>query len=83
MREIIKAELKSRWAEVVASGDMTEEDMIASLQDQVDGYLDLSMDEIQEYDAERMGWEYGNMTDEQMDEWEKVVNEAAREYLNK
>lgn len=83
MREVIKAELKQRWAELVADGNMTEEELRQSLQDQVDGYLDLSMDEIQEQDTERMGWEYGDMTDEQMDEWTEIVNEAAREYLSR
>ena len=83
MRETIKAELQQRWSQLVAEGNMTEEELRQSLKDQVSGYLDLSMDEITEEDTERMNWEYGEMSDEQMDEWTEMVNEAAREYLSK
>ena len=83
MRETIKAELQQRWSQLVAEENMTEEELRQSLEDQVSGYLDLSMDEITEEDAERMNWEYGEMSDEQMNEWTEMVNEAAREYLNK
>lgn len=83
MRERAKEILRRNWREVVKDGNLTEEELRNSLEDQISGYLDLSMDELTEEECEAMGWEYGNMTDEQMDEWTEIVNETAKEYLAK
>lgn len=82
-REMAKEQLKKTWAEVVADGSMTEEEMRESLADQIDGYTDLAMEELTEELADLMGYEFGNMTEEEEEEWEKLVNETATEYLNK
>lgn len=81
-REMAKANLKANWAELVSSGDMDLEELVRSLEDQIDGYEDLSLDELTEEMAEILGWEFGDLTDEQVDEWEEIINEAAEEYLS-
>ena len=80
--EMAKEQLKKTWTEVVASGSMTEEEMRESLVAQIDGYCDSSLDELTEELADLMGYEFGNMVEEEEEEWEKLVNETATEYLN-
>lgn len=80
-REMAKEILKANWAELVSSGDMDIEDMVGSLEDQISGYEDLSLDELTEEMAETLGWEFADLTDEQVDEWKEIVEEAAKEWL--
>lgn len=80
-REMAKANLKANWAELVSSRDMDLEELVGSLEDQINGYEDLSLDELTEEMAETLGWEFGDLTDEQVDEWKEIVNKSAEEYL--
>ena len=77
----VKAELMAGWNGMVAGGMLTYDELTDSLLDQILGDDDMSMDELTVDLAELMGWDINNITMDQYKEWERIVNEAAREYL--
>lgn len=84
MKEKAIGRLIYNWNRLVAEGDMTKDAMVESLEDQISGYMDFSMEDL-DGDPELQeitGYDVGNMTDEQADEWAKIVNEAAQRYIN-
>lgn len=88
MREKVIGRLISNWKDLVDTGAFTEEDMLSSLEMQVEhsgqGW-DMSLEDLEADPgmAEMMGYDIDNMTDEQVDEWREVVEEAAERYLAK
>lgn len=76
-----KETLKANWNELIATGDMTAEEMAESLQNQISGWEDLSADELTPQMAEILGWDIEDITDEQTEEWREIVNETAKEWL--
>lgn len=81
-REMAKEQMKKVWADLVATGEWTAEEMAENLADQIEGYVDMACEEMTEEMAELMGWDIEEgMTEEQEAEWEEIVNEAAEEYL--
>lgn len=83
MKEKAIEKLIANWERLVAEGDMEPEAMAESLRDQVSGYMDLSAEDLEGDPelAEMMGYNIDDMTDEQVDEWKEVVEEAAKRYL--
>lgn len=78
----ISDQLIADWTQLVAEGDFTKEELVVSLQDQISGLHDMSMDEYDVFYAQFMGAGWGEeLTDEQCDIWRDVVNDAARKYL--
>lgn len=79
--------LINNWRELVRTGEMGKYEMIESLQEQVDKNCqgwDMSLEEL-DLDPTLgfiMGYDIDYMTDEQVDEWEDIVDEAARIYLS-
>ena len=80
-RERVKAELMAGWNGMIMGGMLTYDELTDSLLDQVTGTEDMSADELDADLAKLMGWDYDNITTDQYIEWRKIVNEAAREYL--
>lgn len=80
-RQRAKEELTKRWNDLVRDGDMTHEEMVESLTEQVSGYYDLSMEDLDEELAAIMGWDITHLTEEQREEWTAIVNETAEEWL--
>lgn len=86
MREKAIQRLLENWRSLVKNGEFDAEEMIESLTEQVEhasqGW-DASLEEFESdpelYDI--MGYNE-DLTDEQVDEWQKIVEEAARMYLN-
>lgn len=75
--------LTANWQDLITSGDMTAEEMAESLQDQISGMLDLSADELTSGLADLMGWDIDDMTEDQLNEWQGIVDETAREWLGR
>lgn len=73
--------LTASWQTLIDNGDMTAEEMAESLQDQIDGYADMSLDELDPILADLMGMDIDDLTDEDLDTWRDLVNETAREWL--
>lgn len=73
--------LTASWQTLIDNGDMTAEEMAESLQDQIDGYADMSLDELDPILADLMGMNIDDLTDEDLDTWRDLVNETAREWL--
>lgn len=88
MREKVIERLISNWKDLVDTGAFTEEDLHNSLEMQVEhsgqGW-DMSLEDLEADPemAEMMGYDIDNMTDEQVDEWQEIVKEAASRYLTK
>lgn len=82
-RNIAKADLWTAWADLVANGDMSAEELISGLRDQISGDCDLSADELTEDRMALLGWgdDWSSLTDEQFSEWRDIVDEAAAEYV--
>ena len=76
-----KKTLMSAWDGLIASGDMTAEEMAESLRDQITGYADLSAEELTGEMADILGWDIDDITDEQLDAWCDIVDAAAKEWL--
>lgn len=82
MNKDIKSQLIADWTQMVAMGWLTEEELRESLQDQISGLHDMSLDEYDIAYAQIMGDGWSEkLTDEQCDIWRNVVNDAAIEYL--
>ena len=82
--EMAIAILVERWAELVESGEFTQEEMVKSLNEQIDANSqgwDASAEELDEELIEVMGYDEDEITDEQLEDWLAVVQEAARRYL--
>lgn len=84
---IAKSKLIDNWEGLVICGEMDKEEMIESLREQVNmdcqGW-DASLEEL-DYQPELleiMGYTE-DLTDEQVDEWLHVVQDAAIDFLNK
>lgn len=82
-REQAIAELMAGWDKLISDGDMTTKEMVESLIDQMSGYQDMSADELTDDLAELMGWNPSAITDDQLDAWRDLVNEAATRYMYK
>ena len=81
-REMAKARMREAWTELVACGEWSEDQMVDSLHDQIDGYCDMACEELTDEMAVLMGWDIDDLSDDQLDEWESIVNEACTEWLN-
>lgn len=79
--DIAKKTLIAGWQDLITSGDMTTEEMAESLHDQLDGYKDMSLDDLTPTIASLMCWDYNDLTEDDLDEWRSLVNDAAMEYL--
>lgn len=85
--DIAKSKLIGSWESLITSGEMSKEEMIESLNEQIDmncqGW-DASLEEL-DYQPELIEiMEYDeDLTDEQVDEWLHVVQYAARAFLDK
>lgn len=79
--DIAKKTLIAGWQDLITSGDMTAEEMAESLQDQLDGYKDMSLDDLTPTIANLMCWDYNDLTEDDLDEWRSLVSDAATEYL--
>lgn len=76
-----KVQMEARWSGLVKSGDYALGTMIGSLYDQVHGGCqgwDCSYEELDAFD-----WDCSDMTDGQADQWLRIVQDAAQEWLNK
>lgn len=84
-REMAIAQMTQTWADLVASGEWTAEDMAESLQDQLDGYTDMACEEMTEEMADLLGIDIEEFadSDEAQDEWTCIVNEACEAYLSR
>lgn len=69
------------WNGQVMGGLIPYEDMVVSLQEQIGGVSDLSADELTDDIMEILGWNPDEIGASQWDEWEDIVNMAAREWL--
>ena len=75
-------QLIADWDEMIAMEWMAKEELIVSLQDQISGLHDMSLDEYDVFYAQFMGAGWDEvLTDEQCDIWRNVFNDAARKYL--
>ena len=75
-------QLIADWDEIVAMEWVAKEELIASLQDQISGLHDMSLDRYDVFYAQFMGAGWDEvLTDEQRDIWRNVFNDAARKYL--
>jgi hypothetical protein len=81
IRERVKAELMAGWNGMVVGGLLTYDELTDSLLDQILGTEDMSADELTEDLAGMLGWDINSITPDQYEEWKKIVNEAAREYM--
>lgn len=82
-----KSILITGWEELVESGEFSLEDMLESLTEQVEENCqgwDCSTEELDNSPElfDIMGYDE-DMTDEQIDEWLEIVQEAAREFILK
>lgn len=86
MREKAIQRLLENWRSLVDNGDFSAEEMIESLTEQVEhtsqGW-DCSTEDLEEDPelAEMLGYDIDSMTDDQWNEWQEIVTEAAKIYL--
>ena len=73
--------LMASWNGQVMGGYRTHEEMVISLQEQIGGVSDLAPDELTDDMCDIMGWDYDEIGASQFDEWDEIVNMAAREWL--
>lgn len=82
-QDAVKIKLMVGWNGMVIGGLITYEELCDSLSDQIAGIEDMSADELTDDLARLMGWNPSAITEDQYKVWRDLVNEAAREYLNK
>ena len=82
--EAIKA-LIANWKELVKNGEFSAKEMRESLMEQINADCqgwDSSEEDLTEEIARILGYDIEDMTDEQLDEWEGIVSEAAKRYVD-
>lgn len=79
--------LVSNWEDLVECGDFSEEEMVESLIEQIDGGCQGWDSSLEELDADPelldiMGYDE-ELSDEQVEEWAGIVTEAAKKYVSR
>lgn len=80
---MVSIRLMAGWNGMILGGMMTEEELYTSLEAQISGVEDLSPDELTDDMAILMGWNPSDITESQYDIWRNLVNQTAKEYMNR